>query len=391
VTYLSRLTALGLAKEVTQGTYLAPTDSIPFIKCVPDDMITQLRDETIRANDAVVQGIYQGPWLTAFDIETNAYPDIAGHWFRGIVGPDVVSAGISTTLSANTTIGATSITTAASIPLNSIIQIQDSGGTNLEYAKTGTPTGPGPYTIPITTPSGGLSFAHTSPTCTIVSQTTHTFTQNRTFSTVWPSYSMTVWDGVDNARGFPGLVMSDLQIKIDPKGICTFNPKYTGWPSAIQAPFVPTYTTVQPQRGWGWTMTNAGASSTRGLTYDVTLKRALDPIHSSDGVQGPREVFAGALEADGTYKAIFENTTDYNLYYNATQSPTSAVLTEPVGGGMNAGTSLTITMSKSGYTKYTPDLSQPYVQADFDIAGINNVTDAGIATVILKNFRSSSY
>src|SRR5581483_6543167 len=107
--------------------------------------------------------------------ETHAYPDISGHWLRGMIGPDTPAAGVSTTLSANTTVGATSITTAASIPLNSVIMISDAGGTNVEYAKTGTPTGTGPYTIPITSPSGCLTYSHTSPTCTVVAQTTHSF------------------------------------------------------------------------------------------------------------------------------------------------------------------------------------------------------------------------
>lgn len=389
MTYLSRLAALGIAKESVQGTYVPPTDSVPFTKATYDDQITILRDESVRANDAVLQGLYQGPWTTAVDFETWAYPDICGHFFRGIIGPDVISAGVSTTLSANTTIGATSITTAATIPALSIIQITDVAGANLEYAKTGTPTGAGPFTIPIT--SGPLTYAHTSPTATVVAQTTHTFTQNRTFSTVWPSYSWTVWDGADNTRGLPGCVMSELQIKIDPKGIVSFSPKYTGWPSAITAPFTPAYSSAQPQRGWGWTMTNAGASSTRGITYDITLKRALDPVHSSDGTQGPREVFAGALESDGTYKAIFENTADYNLYYQYLQQPATALLTEPAGGPNNAGTSISLGMSKSGWTKFTPDLSQPYVQADFDLAGVYNTTDTGVTTVVLRNFRASAY
>jgi hypothetical protein len=390
VTYLSRLAAIGLAKETTQGTYVVPADSIPFTKAQFEDAIDPLRDETIRTNDAVLQGLYQGVWTTTWDIETHAYPDITGHWFRGMVGPDVVTAGVSTTLSASTTAGATSITAAVTIPANSIIQIQDTGGANLEYAKTGTPTGVGPFTIPITTPAAGLSFAHTSPSCTVVSQTTHTFTQNRTNATVWPSYSLTVWDGTDNTRGFPGQVMSELQIKIDPKGIVSFSPKFMGWPSAIQAAFVPAYTAVQPQRGWGWTMSNPGAS-TRGLTYDVTFKRAVEPVHSSDGTQGPREVFPGAMEADGAYKAIFENTTDYGLFYNYSQGVTTALLTEPVGGQMNAGTSIALTMSKSGYHKFVPDLGQVYIQASFDLSGINNATDAGVTTVVLKNFRTSAY
>lgn len=391
MTYLSRLVPLGMAKEPggAQGTYTVPTDSVPFTKAVYEDAIEPLKDESLRANDGVLQGLYQGPWTTTWDVELWGYSDLAGHFFRGMIGPDTPAAGVSTTLSTSSAVGATSIQSAASIPANSIIQIQDTGGANLEYAKTGTPTGAGPYTIPIVTPAAGLLYAHTAPSCTLVAQTSHVFQQNRTNSTLWPSYSFSI-GAVDNCRGYPGQVLLELGIKIDPKAIVSFNAKYLGWPSALQSPFVPAYTSIQPQRGWGWTMSNPGAS-TRGLTYDITLKRATEAIHSSDGTQGPREVFPGALEMDGQYKAIFENTTDYGLFYNYSQGVTTALLQEPVGGAMNAGTSIAITMSKSGYHKFVPELGQTYIQAAYDLSGIYNATDLGVGQVTLKNFRSTAY
>lgn len=63
----------------------------------------------------------------------------------------------TTTLSASTIVGATSITTAASIAAGSRITIDT--GASTEIFTTGTPTGTGPYTIPITTTA---AFAHTS-------------------------------------------------------------------------------------------------------------------------------------------------------------------------------------------------------------------------------------
>lgn len=384
MTYLSRLASLGLGKESTQGTYVVPTDSIPFTKASYNDDIDQLRDESIRANDAVLQGLYQGPWTTAWDIDTNAYPDITGHFLRGIIGPDTVVAGVSTTLASSASAGASTLSSTASIAANTVVQLDTAS--LIEYAKVTAVTGSGPYSLTLASP---LTLGHSSGVA-VVAQTTHTFVQNRTSATVWPSYSFTVND-LTEVRGWPGCVQSELQMKIDPKGIVTVSPKYVGWPSAVQSSFSPAYTSAQPQRGWGWTMTNAGGSSTRGLSFDVTFKRATEPIHSSDGTQGPREVFAGAMEIDGSYKAIFENVTDLNLYMLATQTPTTATLTEPVGGLMNAGTSLAITMSKSGWTKGQVDLGQTYVQCDFDLSGIYNTTDTGVASVVLKNFRTASY
>jgi hypothetical protein len=68
--------------------------------------------------------------------------------------------GISTTLSAAASSGATSISVGDSIPAGSVIQL-DGGTASSETVVTGTVTGTGPYTVAITT-GGGLLFAHAS-------------------------------------------------------------------------------------------------------------------------------------------------------------------------------------------------------------------------------------
>lgn len=391
MTFLSRLSKLGLAKETTQWTYLAPTVSIPFTTASFEDAIPPLRDESVRANDAIVQGIQQGPRNSTWDLMVNGYADITGHWLRAIIGPDTVSAGVSTTLSANTTANAATISLTASVAANSVLQISDTSGANLEYVSITTVTGSGPYiaTIAVGGGTGGTTtkFAHTAAGGTVLSQSTHTFKQNRTFTTVWPTYSLTTDDGADQL-GWPGCVMSELGIKIDPKGFVTMAPKYMGFPSITEATFSYAASTVQPLVGWAWTVTNAGAASTRGMSMDFTFKRAVEALFLSTGLQSPREIFPGALEADGTYKAVFENSTDMNLYVNNNQLPTVHTLTQPVLAG---GASLAITMSQSGYITGKRDLATQYVSADFSLSGINNTTDAGVASVVLSNFQTASY
>lgn len=391
MTQLSRLAKLGMAIETTAGTYLAPTFSVPFTKASYETIQDPLRDESVRNNDSVLQGLYAGPSHSTWDVETHLYPDIVGYFLR-FIGPDVVTAATSTTLSAASTVGATSISTTASIPAGSVIKIDTAA--NIEYAVTGTPTGTGPYTIPLLTVAGGttplaLTIAHSSGAA-VTTQTTHTFKQ--TTASRPPSFSITVNDTVDT-RGWVGCAISDLGIKIDPKGTVTFNPKFAGFPEGSQTTFTPSYTSTQPLLGWQWTMTNAGGSSTRGLTYDLALKRAAEVIHSSDGTQAPREVFTGGLESDGQYKAIFESLVDMNLFLNYTQTATSATLTQPpqAGGTQIGGASLTLTMSQSGYHKATRDLSQTYVQASFDLSGIANTTDSGVVQAVLKNFSTAAY
>lgn len=392
MTVLSRLAKLGFKVEAVPGTYEAPTIAFPFTKASYETQQAPLRDESIRNNDSVLQGQYAGPSYATWDIETHMYPDLVGYFLR-MIGPDTVTAATATTLSATTSIGATSITTAASIPAGSQIKIDTAG--NVEYAYTGTPTGVGPYTIPLVTTPGGstalaLSLGHTSGVA-VTTATTHTFKQNNA-GVRPPAYSMTVHEGV-SPLGFAGAVISDLSIKIDPKGTVTFGIKMSSFPESPVSTFTPSYSGQQPLLGWQWNMTNAGASSTRGLSYDLALKRAVEVIHSSDGSQGPREIFAGALESDGSFKAIYENALDYNLFANYSQQAATALIAQPaqVGGVQVGACSLALTLSQSVWHKGARDLGGQYVQASYSLSGIANATDGGNVQAVLKNFVTTTY
>lgn len=386
MTSLGRGAYVGIAKESTQGTWLTPSYYLPVTS--PDFEVDydQLQDTSYRSNDSNLQGLFQGAGQSAVDLQFNAYPDSIGYALR-IIGPDTVVAGISTTLSsAIVATGATSISTALSIPLGSTIMIDT--GAKTEYAITGTPTGSGPYTIPIATPATGLTFTHLT-SMAVVSQTTHTFKQNAAVAK--PTWSITEFNGV-NPYGYTGCMLTDVSVKVDPKAIATIEAKYIGWLPTIQSA-TPVFSEPPPLLGWQFAMTNGGAASTRGLTYQLDLKRAGEAIHASNGTQQPREVFTGVLDADITYKAIYENELDYNLYLNAMQNnPTSMVLTQPVGAGVDAGgCSLTLTASVPGWSKGKPDVSGLYVVADFTVNGIYNATDTGSIQAVLKNFVSAAY
>lgn len=397
MTVLSRRGYIGIGLEnVAQGTYRAPQFYIPASNIAAEDVYAPLRDESYRNNDTVLQGLYQGPGDSTFNFDVLAYPDAAPYFFRAIVGPDTVTAGVSTTLSGNTLANAASISLTATVPSNSTIQISDATGANLEYVKIGTVTGTGPYTAPITVGGGTggntTRYAHTAVGGSVISQSTHTFAQNPAAAQV--SYSLTKYDvavnssGTSSTRGFPGCKLAELGIKIDPKASLTLSPKWIGWPSATQADATPTFSSIPPMLGWQWAMTNAGASSTRGITYDVTIKRATAAIHASNGSQNPRETFQAGLEIDAAYKAIFENDNDLNLFLQYQQLPTSAVLTQPV---LSGGCSLTITSSKTGYSKSVVDTTGPYLALTTDLSGIFNSTDSGALTVAITNYVSAQY
>src|ERR1700759_1448465 len=192
MTALGRGAYVGIAKESTQGTWLTPTYYLPVTSADFEVDYDQLQDTSYRNNDSNLQGLYQGAGSSAVDVQFNAYPDSIGYALR-IIGPDTVSAGVTPTLSTTTTAGATSISVAATIPVGSIVQIGT--GATVEYFISGTPSGSGPYTIPVATPAtGGLTYPHTSGVA-VATATTHTFKQS--FSTPKPSWSITEFNGVD--------------------------------------------------------------------------------------------------------------------------------------------------------------------------------------------------
>src|ERR1051326_9107832 len=315
---LSRIGFVGVKKESVPGTYEAPTAYIPVIAApVGEDVIAPIRDESYRNNDTVLQGLYGGPADSTFAFDTMAYPDVIGHVLRAIIGPDTVTAGVTTTLASNSAANATSLLLTASVASNSVIQISDAAGANLEYVKIGVVTGAGPYTAQV-------------------------------------SYSITKYDVASNAgathsRGFPGCKLSEAAFKIDPKAALTASTKWMGFPSATSPDPTPTFSSIPSLLGWQWTMTNGGGSSTRGITYDLTLKRAqTEVLHTSTGTQGPREVFQSAFEADGTYKALFESDADLTLFLSYLQQPVTATLTQPT---LLGGQSLALTSSRGGIYK----------------------------------------
>ncbi len=385
MTQLSRLATLGWAKESVAGTWLAPTSAIPFTKADFEDVTDPIEDKSYRGNDTDLQGLYAGVQQVTWDIELLGYPDILGSFLRAMIGPDTVTAGVTTTLSTTTVAGATSISTAATIPMGSVVSIGTAG--TLEYFISGTPSGSGPYTIPVSATSNpsGLLYGHTS-SVQVSTQTTHTFKQS---PTNWPlpTYSFTVFD-TNTTLGYSYARITDLAIKIDPKAGVSLDGKFLTQGASAQSTTSETYNTIQPMLGWQWAQTNSGGSSTRGLSLDLTVKRAGEAIHASTGVQGPREIFTGVLDADGSYKAIYENQTDFALFQNYQQLPLTAALTKPASIG---GESVAFTMNKSGWKTAKRDLSQPYTQMTFDISGIYNSTDGGAMSAVLMNWVAAQY
>ena len=87
---------LGIAKETTRGTVVAPTDFIPVSvsKVKPDDIIDPLFDEGLRGSMVKNYNYIAGRTRSTFDFGGPAFPDTVAYPIAGLLG-EVVTTGAS--------------------------------------------------------------------------------------------------------------------------------------------------------------------------------------------------------------------------------------------------------------------------------------------------------
>jgi len=87
---------LGIAKEVTKGTVVAPTDFIPVAKdnLKPVDLIDPLYDTGLRGSNVVNYNYIQGRSRSTFDFGGAVFADTIGYSIAGLLG-SVATTGVS--------------------------------------------------------------------------------------------------------------------------------------------------------------------------------------------------------------------------------------------------------------------------------------------------------
>lgn len=379
---------LGIAAETSGAVYTVPSFTVPFTAGTRyRSAITQLYDQTVRARDTDLQDIQQGHSWSDWTIAAEAYPDWAGWLFRAMVGPDQFTPGTVTTFALPSAPGAQAVYLAAAPPAGAVLEL--GAGTTLEYAQGGIPAGTGPYLVPVTQPASGLQFAHASGD-PAQSQARHVFQQDRPLGTGWPSYSLTTDDEVDQL-GWPGCCLGRVRLAVQDSGYARLVSDWSGFPPASVATFAENQSTAQPFAGWSWSIVTAGGTSTRGVSLDLALSRALDIVLTCDGSQAPYLIAPGPMRASGSYKAIYDTPADLRLYRAAIQEPAVWTLTQPA---LLGGASIAVTLSLSGWTEGAVSLEETYVTAQYKLSGVANMADSpsyGVSSVTLANFTQSPF
>lgn len=392
-TYASTKQFIGIAPETTQGTPVAMTATQLLTTFTPSDKPQFLKDQSWRGSmgtDAFAQIL--GTGTADINLGGPVYGDTAGFWLRNILG-DVAITGTptgsgATTLSASAAAGATSISTTATIPAATLIQIGT--GATAEVVTTGTPTGSGPFTIPITTPASGLAFAHASAQAVTPVQSAGPFTYAWSLLNSGggqpPAHTLTHSLGPTatvGARQYPGFCLSQCNFSFNAESeLFSWTGQGTSWPSVI-AGAAPTAnpTTVLPTASWRTKVGIGGPASGGTLVNtvmdgEVDITRELQPVFTATGNRTPYIIQRGGLSVAG--KLNFGAVSDESvlLYMLNNTQPQVQIVCDNGQVGANQ-VVVQLDMQATAFTQADPDTSKAAVGYQSSFAAVFNTTNSG--------------
>ena len=341
---------IGLAKEVTPGTVVAPTFTHPMTKFAPKDNITYLHDNAWRNAMAELYNIIQGVEIADLDMEGPFFGDGVGYNLANIFGDywQAVNGtpGTPTTLSAPYTAGATtiSVTSATGITIGTTIAIGILG-TSAEEVRTATNVVSTTVTLSAPLYQNHLSAAPVTPYSAVTTYV-HNFSLLNAgigmggFAQAQPpTYTYTDYTGVtatSGARNYAYACLSELGLTGTANALLMWDAKGTAFASAI-AGSTPTATvsTVKPEAAWDTTISIAGSPVNTIEEWKLTIARKLDPKFTNSGQQSPFAIPRGELGA--TLSMNFDPAVDespFLLYLNNTQ-PTLTITSQNTLSGAN--------------------------------------------------------
>jgi hypothetical protein len=338
---------VGIALEApsTPGTAIAMSNTVIVEKFDWEDKPHWLDDKGWRGSMTTLAGRQQGVLINDFSMGGQVFGDVLPFFLANIMG-DLVGTGTTgsptTTLSALTTAGASSITTALTIPTGTTIQIDV--GNLAEIRKTGVPSGSGPFTIPLAAGERPLQYGHASAVAVVavVAPFTNAFSLNNNAAASSyaqgqpPTNTITHFQGVTastGARQFPGACCSELSVEFNAETeLAKWDSKWMSWPS-VAAGALPTAapSTVQPIASWRGAIGLAGPASGGTQVRSVpsaklTIKRKLEPDFTIQGAQTPYVIQRGELEV------IAADEVHWAYMMNNTQPSLQLVLSNGIGG-----------------------------------------------------------
>jgi Phage tail tube protein len=339
---------IGVAKEATPGTVVAPTFTFPMTKFTPKDNITYLKDSAWRNAMAALYNLIQGVEIGDLDMEGPFFGDGIGYPLVNILGDYWQSvngtAATATTLASNYTAGGTtiSVTSAANISNGTTFAV-GALGTTAEEVRTATNVVSTTVTL-----NAPMYQNHSSTVAVTPYSAVNTYVHN--FSLLnnglgaggWTvaqpqTQTWTDYTGVTasvGARNYAYTCFSELSMTGTATALLMWDGKATAFASAI-AGSTPTATisAVKPQAAWESTLSIGGSAVSDITEWKCTIKRKLDPKFTNSGQQTPFAIPRGEL--DVALSLMYDPAVDesgFLEYLNNTQ-PTIAITAGNGGSG----------------------------------------------------------
>lgn len=382
--YASPLQRVGVAVETVQGTAVVPAVTIPVDAFTPEDKNVFLDDKALRGSMTEPFIRVAGVKASDLDISGPAYFDTLPYFLSNVFG-DIVSSGTytgsgTTTLNSSSAVGATSISTVASIAGSTLIQIDT--GTSSEVRLTTGVSGAGPYTVTFAT---ALNVAHAGGATVkpITSPYSHAFAVKNTGTAQPASMTITDYQGPTastGTRAYAGVCFSEVGLKgTAESGLVEFSGKAMGWPSASAAAFTTAPSAISPQPAWEATIgLNGTVGSAQIKTvndWELSIKRELEAIYTAQNVQTPYFIQRGKLTVSGRMTIVVADET-YLTYLNSNTQPQLQIIISNGLSGANL-LAVQIDVQKAAFTTSKLDRGKAAVEAQVDFDAIANTTNAG--------------
>lgn len=301
---------VGLGFETTRGTGVVPTYYLPCEKPKWSPIVTWLPDEGLRGSPSKTYSRQAGVRHDTFEISGFAFLDTFPMLIRAMLGATdtVVAAPTSTTLAASATLGASTISTVATIAAGSGIVI-GANGPNPETHTTLSVSGSGPYTVTLAVPSKLLH--NQASGLTVTPKTAHTLglVNSVAAASQPPSATISYFDagaaGTTTARGMTYAMLDKLSITFASEGGLAYTASWITQAEADVSAPTETYSTEIYVPAWSCSVALGGTASSVFASGSIDIMRGAAPINTL-GQQSPYSIFDGPIDLSGKVTFVLE-------------------------------------------------------------------------------------
>jgi hypothetical protein len=383
-TFASARQYIGLAVETTQGTAVVPAVTIPVDKFDPEDRTTWLDDAALRGSMVDLYNRVAGVKHSEADVGGPAFFDTLPYMLSNIFGDAVYSGTYTgsgtTTLDTGSAVGAVSISTVATIPASTLIQIDT--GTLSEVRLTTGVSGGGPFTV---TFADGLTNAHAGAAVVkpIQAPFSDAYSVLNTGSAQPSSLTVTDYQGptaTTGTRAYPGMCLSELSLRGNAESSAIeWAGKLMGWPSASAAAFTSNPSAIKAQPTWESTFGlngTVGSAQVRTVNeFEMTFRRELEMIYTGQNSQSPYYIQRGKLHCAGKLNIVAADESALTYLNSNTQPQLQIVISNGLSGANLL--ALTIDLLLAAFTTSKIVRGKPAVEFAVEYDAVANTTNSG--------------